>query len=229
MTFLEAVNEVQRLLRETVSSSTNQTAYSRLLALLVNKAKRMVEDAYDWSELKTELSITTVNGTSVYSLTGSGPRFRIIRDADDLPYIYNTSSKYRITSIADSAEIRFLQGTTDDGGQSPDTIGFEGVDSSGDLKVVLWPTPSSAESIKFYGIVPQDDFDITGNTDDATQISVPGQLVTLLAWAMAIAERGEDASYDVTEVYQFYLQAQSDILAYRENLSGDTHKDATVI
>lgn len=229
MTFLEAVNEVQRLMRETVTTASNSTAYSMLVGLFINKAKRMVEDAYDWGELKTEVEITTSSGTALYPLTSAGQRFRILRDKKDRPYIYNVTKQYQINRIVDPASIRMKNAIAPVSNSEPEEIGFEGVSSSGDVQALLYPTPDAAYSIKIYGIVPQDDFDISGATDDNTQIKVPGRIVTLLAWAFATAERGEDEGFDSTEAYQLYLDALGDIITYHDNMSGDSHKDLEVL
>ena len=229
MTFLEIVNEVQRSLRESVTMNTYASEYSTLLAMFVNKAKRMVEDAYDWPELRTELSITTANGTSSYSLTGSGKRFRVIRDEYDRPYIYNTTTQYQLNKVVDAAKLRYWQGTSNTTNNSPEYVGFEGVDSSGDLKVLLYPTPSATEVIKFYGVVPQGDLNVLSGADDAVQIKAPEQLIVLLAWAFAIAERGEDQSFETAEPYALYREALNDAISYHDNFAGDEHKDLQVL
>jgi hypothetical protein len=65
--------------------------------------------------------------------------------------------------------------------------GFNGSDASNNLKVDLSPVPTEAHTISFDIIKFQDDL-----TEAATVISVPEKPVILGAWAMAIAERGED-------------------------------------
>ena len=52
MTYLEAVNKVLRRLRENTVSSVDETIYSRLIGEFVNDANHMVEDAWDWSNLR---------------------------------------------------------------------------------------------------------------------------------------------------------------------------------
>jgi len=62
MTYLELVNGVLRRLRENQVSAVDQNPYSLLIGDLVNDAKRIVEDAWDWSALRTTLTITTTAG-----------------------------------------------------------------------------------------------------------------------------------------------------------------------
>ena len=59
MTYLELVNKVLIRLREDEVGSVNQTAYSKLVGEFVNDAARLVEDAWDWSALRTTLTVTT--------------------------------------------------------------------------------------------------------------------------------------------------------------------------
>ena len=65
--------------------------------------------------------------------------------------------------------------------------GFNGSDSSNNLKVDLSPVPTEAHTISFDIIKYQDDL-----AEAATVISVPERPVILGAWARAISERGED-------------------------------------
>ena len=70
MTYLNLVNNVLRRLREdTVTTVTNNT-YSTMVGDFVNDAKELVETAWDWSALRSTLTITTVADDYTYSLTG---------------------------------------------------------------------------------------------------------------------------------------------------------------
>ncbi len=65
--------------------------------------------------------------------------------------------------------------------------GFNGSDTSNNLKVDLSPVPTTAHTISFDIIKYQDDL-----AEADTVLSVPEKPVILGAWARAIAERGED-------------------------------------
>ena len=71
MTYLDLVNNVLRRIRETEVSSVQSTAYSKLIGDLINDAKDLVETSWDWSALRTTLTITTTADVFNYSLTGS--------------------------------------------------------------------------------------------------------------------------------------------------------------
>jgi hypothetical protein len=75
---------------------------------------------------------------------------------------------------------------TDDTGE-PLYYGFNGSDTSNNLKVDLSPVPTSVQTLNFEIIKHQDTL-----TNAATVLKVPAQPVILGAWARAIAERGED-------------------------------------
>ena len=59
MTYLQLVNSVLRRLQRRRSNSVSQNSYSKLIGEFVNDAKRSVEDSYDWTALRTTLTVTT--------------------------------------------------------------------------------------------------------------------------------------------------------------------------
>ena len=65
MTYLEMVNNILKRLRERQVSSVNENTYSALIGVLINDAKREVENAWDWSALRTSFAATT--SANVYS------------------------------------------------------------------------------------------------------------------------------------------------------------------
>lgn len=187
-TFLQAVNYVLERLREDTVSTFDETAYSKLISHFVNQAKREVEDAWNWSRLRTTVQITTASGTYKYTLTGAGERFRIMQDPTNGQYdVVNDTKDYRL-QVAPSSQFmttRHLLGAS----QQSDPIFFDinGFDASGDPIVNLWPIPNSIDTINFQLVVPQPDL-----TAGATKITVPTHPVLLKAYAYAINERGED-------------------------------------
>lgn len=77
MTYLELVNAVLRRLREEQASTVAESDYTRLIGDFVNDAKRMCEDAWDWSSLRSTVTFDTVVGTKEYTLTSTGHRTEI--------------------------------------------------------------------------------------------------------------------------------------------------------
>ena len=64
MTYLQLVQSVLRRLREDDTiTSVSDNSYSKLIGEFVNDAKRIVEDSWDWSSLRTTFTINTVANT----------------------------------------------------------------------------------------------------------------------------------------------------------------------
>jgi hypothetical protein len=61
---------------------TNDT-YSTMVGDFVNDAKEMVEAAWDWSALRTRLTITTAADDYTYSLTGTGDKGKLLNLIND--------------------------------------------------------------------------------------------------------------------------------------------------
>jgi hypothetical protein len=204
MTYLEAVNNVLRRLREPVVTSVNDTPYASMLGVFVNDAKREVEDALEWNSLSSTVSITTVADTYNYTLTGAGTRFRVMD-------VLNDTSNIVIRQAPSTwMNKQFLLGTT--ATNTPIYYNFNGVNSSNDTQVDLFPIPNGAYTLRFNLIIPQAEL-----TSDSTRILVPGHLVAMLAYAKAIAERGEDGGNLSSEAYALYKTALANEVAIERN------------
>jgi len=203
-TYLDLVNNVLRRLREPTVSSVQDNSYSKMLGVFVNDAKREVEDAHEWNALATTLTATTTDSVFNYVLTGSGQRFRVI---DILNDSNNFQLNYAPTVWMDK---QFL--LVESGKGVPAYYNFNGVDSNGDTQVDLYPIPDGAYTIRFNLIIPQVDL-----SADSDRVWVPHHLVSMLAYAKAIAERGEDSGVLSSEAYQLYRLALADAIAIERN------------
>ena len=212
MTFRGLINEVLIRLREdTISidwsgdiNDSTVSASEKVIGALVNDAKRHVEQRHDWLNLRSTVDITTVNGTKNYNLS-SGQEIKIM-DA-----INNTTGMH-LRQVG-KTYINTVTYPSQNTGE-PLYYGFNGSDASNNLKVDLSPVPTTGHTISFDIIKFQDDL-----TEAATVISVPEKPVVLGAWAMAIAERGEDGGT------QSSLMAQESIEALKQAIildSGNT-------
>ena len=204
MTYLELVNNVLRRLREPVVTSVNDTPYSAMIGVFVNDAKREVEDAADWNALSSTITVTTTADTYNYTLTNAGTRFRVIDVLND------TSNVVVRQAPATWLNQQFILGTTTP--NTPIYYGFNGVDSSDDTQVDLFPIPNAAYTLRFNLIIPQDD--LVNNSD---RVQVLDYLVAMLAYAKAIAERGEDGGNLSSEAYALYKTALSNAVAIERN------------
>jgi hypothetical protein len=203
-TYLDMVNNVLTRLREPTVSSVQDNSYSKLIGIYVNDAKREVEDAYDWNSLTTTLTANTTDSLFNYILTGSGTRFRVI---DVLNDTNDTQMNYAATVWMDK---QFL--LVQSGKGAPAYYNFNGVDSNGDTQVDVYPIPDGVYVLRFNLIVPQ--VDLSGDND---RILVPPHLVNMLAYAKAIAERGEDSGILSSEAYQLYRLSLADAVAIERN------------
>ena len=210
-TYLDVVNNVLRRLRESTVTSVGDTDYSSMIGVLVNDAKREVEDAYDWNALADTLTAVTTEDVFNYVLVGSKTRFRVI---DVLNDTNNYDLQYAPTTWMNRQYLLTTQQKN-----APTYYNFNGVDANGDTQVDLYPIPDAAYNIRFNLIVPQPDL-----ASDTDRVLVPDHLVAMLAYAKAIAERGEDSGNLSSEAYQMYRLALADAVAIERN-----HYDEEVV
>jgi hypothetical protein len=97
-TRLQLVNAVLRRLREPEVDSVDENSYSKLIGDIVNDAKKLVEAAWDWSALRTTLTITTSEGVFSYILSGSQNNIKelnVINDTSNHVMTYQTQKDWR--------------------------------------------------------------------------------------------------------------------------------------
>lgn len=203
-TYLETVNNVLRRLREPTVASVNESSYSAMIGVFVNDAKREIEDAADWNSLSSTITVTTTASTFNYTLTDAGTRFRVIDVLNDTS---DVEIRYAPTKWMNK---QFLLANNQQG--APIFYNFNGVDSSGNTQVDVWPVPEQAYTLRFNLIIPQAEL-----TSDSTRILVPHHLVSMLAYAKAIAERGEDGGNLSSEAYALYKGALANEVAIERN------------
>lgn len=203
-TYLDVVNNVLRRLREPAVTSVNDTDYSAMIGVLVNDAKREVEDAYDWNALTDTLTAVTSDAVFNYVLVGSRTRFRVMD-------VLNDTSDFALR-YAPSTWMNRQYLLTDSQKGEPLYYNFNGVDANGDTQVDLFPIPDGVYNVRFNLVIPQADL-----VTDTTRVLVPDHLVALLAYSKAIAERGEDSGVMSSEAYQMYRLALADAVAIERN------------
>jgi hypothetical protein len=200
MTYLELINDVMIRLRETTVASNGQTPYSLLIGKFVNDAKRQVEDSYGWNVLGQTVTITTVAGTYIYSMTGAGQKFQVV-DA------INVTSNVGLKNIS-FVQMNRYQNLVPAISGIPEYYSFDGVDGNGDTKVVLYARPDGVYTIPFSLTVPQ-----AALSSDGTSVLVPDVLVAQNAYARALVERGEDGGLASSEAYQLYRSMLADYIS----------------
>jgi hypothetical protein len=141
-----------------------------------------------------------VAATYIYTLTGVGQKFQV-QD------VINTTSNIPMQNIS-FVEMNRYQNLVPTTNGIPQYYAFDGVDASGDTKVVLYPRPDGVFSIPFSVTVPQATL-----AADGTSVLVPDTLVVQNAYARALVERGEDGGLNSSEAYQLYRSMLSDQIA----------------
>ena len=200
MTYLEIVNAVLRRLREREVSSVQATAYSKLIGDFINESKSQVEAAWDWSALRSTLTLNTTANVFNYELNGSQNSFKVLdvwNDSDDIEMQYKDASWFNREFLTASPQL----GT-------PLYYNFNGVSADGDTQVDLYPIPDAAYALRFN--ITLRNQELSADTDNMV---IPKRPVILLATAMAIEERGEDGGQQSMNAYAASQSALADEIA----------------
>ena len=211
MTYLDLVNNVLRRMREDEVSSVQSTTYSKMVGDFVNDAKKIVEAAWDWSALRTTLTITTTADIFNYVLTGSQNRIKALNVINDTDNIF---MEYRPATWFDD---KYLNQDPVSG--SPAYYTYNGVDSSGDSQIDVYPKPDGVYTIRFNCIFRNDDL-----SADVDTLLIPSMPVIHLAIALLARERGETGGTSAPEYFGIADTYLSDAIA----LDAQKHPDETV-
>ena len=201
MTYLQLVNSVLRRLREDEVSSVSQTSYSRLIGEFVNDAKRSVEDSYDWTALRTTLTVSTIDSVFNYTLIGSQNKMKILDVINDTS---NFFMQYKPSRWMDRA---FLINDVPVG--TPQFYSFNGVDANGDNGVDLYPKPDKVYQVRFNVVLRTHDF-----TTDSDILAIPSSPVVQLATALGARERGETGGTSAAELFGLADRTLADAIAF---------------
>ena len=200
MTYLQIVNNILKRLRERTVASVEESTYSKLIGVLVNDALIDVESAWHWSGLRTTLTATTSNGVFNYELNGSQNRLTVldvINQTDD--FFLKQKSSHDFNNL-------FLNSQPATG--SPYYYSVNGISADGDTQVDLYPIPDKAYEIYFNVILRNAEL-----TTDSATFSIPTKPVELLAYALAVEERGEDGGINPLNAYARANNALQDAIA----------------
>ena len=203
MTYLQLVNSVLRRMRENeVTSFENSTdSYVKLIGEFVNDARRIVEDAWDWSALRKTITVTTSNTEFSYSITGTNNSFKI------LDVINDTSNLFMRPASSSWMNNAYLIQEPISG--SPEYYSWNGVDASGNALVDVYPKPDQAYTLRFNIVDRGDPF-----TADADKLVVPSAPVIQYAVALASRERGETGGTSAQELFALADTTLADAIAF---------------
>jgi|14_taG_2_1085336.scaffolds.fasta_scaffold02595_10 hypothetical protein len=214
MTYLNIVNNVLRRLREEEVTTVTENTYSTMVGDFVNDAKTLVEQAADWSGLRTTTSVFIVADDNVYSLTGSGDDVKVMS-----AYSYLTATgtgpgnllQYQTKDwFNDQQYINKSLVTAAKGGVTgkPLYYTFDGLDDNGDTQIRLYPMPDASYGGRFQLVKRQ--ADLVNNTD---VLLVPSKPVIHLAVALLARERGETGGTSTAEYFSIADKYLSDAIA----------------
>jgi hypothetical protein len=224
VTYLNLVNNVLRRLREDEVTSVSSSTYSKLVGDFVNDAKKIVEDAWDWSALRNTLTLTTTAGTFNYAFVGAGNEFKVLNAYNDTD---NWDLQYQTPLWFDD---KYMKQEPQTG--SPRYYTFNGVNSNGDTQVDLYPKPdTSGVELRFNVVNRGKITDSLGTvirpkelSADTDQLIIPSQPVIHLAIALLARERGETGGTSAPEYFGIADKYLSDAIA----LDAQKHPEETI-
>jgi len=211
MTYLQMVNNVLKRLRERTVDQVDQSTYASLIGTLINDAKESVENAWSWSGLRTTLTATTSADVFNYELNGSLNRMTVLDVINDTD---NFFLKHK-----DSRTFNSLFLNTEPQKGAPYYYNFNGISADGDTQVDVYPIPDGVYDIRFNVVLRTSDM-----VDNDDTFSVPTKPIELLAYALAVEERGEDGGVNPVSAYAKADLALSDAIA----LDAAKHPEETI-
>jgi hypothetical protein len=200
MTYLNIVNNVLRRMREDEVTSVQESTYSKMVGDFVNDAKRIVEDSWDWSALRTTLTITTTADVFNYVLTGSQNRIKALNVINDTANLF---MEYQTATFFDEAYL-----ISDARKSAPKYYTYNGVDSDGDTQIDIYPIPDKEYTIRFNCVKRTGD--LSANDD---RLTIPSMPVLHLAIALLARERGETGGTSAPEYFKIAENYMSDAIA----------------
>ena len=210
MNYLAAINSVLVRLRERQVESINENDYSTLIGTLFNDSIQEVEQAWDWSALRQSLTVTTSNGVFNYQLTGSQNSIKVLG-------VVNATTESDVAyQTANWFNDRYLTPSPATG--SPTFYSFNGVGTTGDTLVDLYPKPDGVYTVRFNVVQRSEDLE-----SPSTRILCPHRPIVLLAYAKAVEERGEDNGQTGNSAYMAAANSLSNAIA----LDASKHPEET--
>lgn len=215
ITLLDLTNKILLRLREEKVQSTADSTYTQMLVQFINDAKREVEDAYNWENLKTTLSTTMTASDNTLALSNIGgvyttPRTRVTE-------VYLSGLEQHLLKTSRDNIRRWQQDTSSEGQPTFWAMGLR--DSNDNVTLEFHQTPDQAYAVDITCYNPDEDF--IPDTNDTKVFKVPSHPVYLRALALAMRERGDDSGMAWVEVNREYQFALGDAVAYEQRTKYD--------
>ena len=184
--------------------------YPKLVLQWLNQAKRDVEEAWNWQQQKSSVTVTGVASQWQYTLISSGDSDTTVPNDSRLVYDVTEYERFpRVHDVTDSAQTsRLIERPPEFISRSAleftDTVAEPGYFSVGDLtdadsnmRFQVFPKPAGVRSWRLRFYLPQTELSETALT---TVLEVPGRPVWLRALFYANQERGEEAGRPGSEL-----------------------------
>lgn len=225
-TYLQLVNEVLKRVREPQVGTVSATTYSTLISTYVNDAKRIVEDAWEWSSLRHTVNFNLAASTREYDLSstalvGAGneldARSLLLYDPEShCPMAFDVTSGNQ-TPLHEVSYQRVIREIALD--TNPGTYEYPmyfSIRPTADAVLVnLFEQPAGVRSWRMLFKRPQEDL-----SDGSDTLTIPWLPVVLLATNYALAEKGEEVGMPGNEAEKKYSQALADAIALDSRYSG---------
>ena len=211
-------------MREDEVSSVQNNTYSKMVGDFVNDAKTLVEQSWDWSALRTTLTVETAAGIFNYAMTGAGNEFKVLNAYNDTD---NWDLQYQTPLWFDQ---KYMKEEPQSG--SPQYYTFNGVNSSGDTQVEVYPKPSTSGVYLRFNVVNRGQItDSVGAvirpkllSNDTDELIIPSLPVIHLAVALLARERGETGGTSAPEYFGIADKYLSDAIA----MDAQKHPEETI-
>ena len=210
-TLLSLTNKVLVRLREDEVTSTAAGSYEKLIAQFVKQAVDEVEDATNWIQLRSTISLPATADNFAYSLSGAGTGFRILQVFEDTTdYELNKAPSFNWMNR------QLLQNSPATG--QPQYYDVNGQDDQGDALINLYPIPDGTYSVNVNLVVK------SHLVDDTDSTPLPWLPIVLLAYMLAVDERGDDDGASLVILENKYTLALASAVA----IDSSRYEDETV-
>lgn len=200
MTYKDLVNSVLIRLRENEVTSVSQNSYSKLIGELVNDAKRIVEDSWDWHSLRTTFTINTLVNVFSYQLSESDVGLKTLD-------VINDTSNYFMKPVSSTyMNNAYLNSSVPN--SSPVYYSWNGFSETGEALIDIYPIPDKQYTIRINAVDKKGR--MSADTDKAF---APSDAIIQYAYALAARERGETGGTSASELFGIANQTLADRIA----------------
>jgi hypothetical protein len=182
-TVLAVVNEVQRRLGLTPTSSTSSNGHATVLVGLLNDVLDDIADDGDWVEMEASANVTAVSGQAAYEIPQASAQ-QVVKSIDEIRISGRAPALDWFFDISEYRQLASLNTTG-----MPNRAVVDGIDANGNPTFAVWPRPGASQDgnlfFVYFRVKPP--IYIAG-TDDATQVPFPSRMVIQGLHAMAILD-----------------------------------------